>query len=91
VGSDVGWGDLTPKEAAEGSDLFTEKVVLLSTKKLNESNVRLVMVHLRNTHIEVLCSSLRSFSQRLQYCELVVGYELWRLPHRPVCTVRIAL
>lgn len=57
---DVGWGDPTPN-AAERSDLLTTKVLLLSRKELNESNVRLVMAYIYNTYIEVSGrSSLRS-------------------------------
>lgn len=76
-----GWGEPTPNKRAERSQPFTTKVVLLSRKKLN---VRLVMAHIYNTYMEVLCSALRSYSQCLRRHELVVEYELWTLPHRPV-------
>lgn len=58
VDPDGGWGDPTRNKAAERSDLFTTNVLLLSRKKLNESIVRLVMVHLCDTRSGVLHSRL---------------------------------
>lgn len=58
------------------------KGVIINRKKLNESSVALVMAYPCNAYIEVLYSSIRSYSQSLQYCELVIENELRRLPYR---------
>lgn len=61
------WGDPTSDKPAEKSHMLTIKgTIIINGKKLNESSVGSVMAYPCNEYIEVLCSSIRSYSQSLQ-------------------------